>query len=181
MTAFARCISATFLALLFAGPAFAGEDEVAYKALMDTARAHKIVAAFDQASFAAAVAFYPASESGGIYRVRPGRYMMWKIVHLFTSDRMAEAIVLKRFEERCVARKKGYISSRVECTLRATVLFRAGGKTLTIALADARDTGGYYPPKPGRSPTVIHSLVTPPVDAAVQQIKARLTAAGILP
>ncbi len=181
MTAIARGAIAALLALFLAGPAFAGEDEVAYKALQETARAHKIVAAFDEASFAAAVAFYPASETGGIYRVRPGRYMMWKIVHLFTSDRKAEAIVLKRFEERCTARKKGYISSRVECTLRATVLFRAGGKSLVITVADARDAGGYYPPKPGRSPAVIHALITPSVDAAVQQIKARLTAAGILP
>lgn len=180
MTMIARSVSAAFLALVLAGPAFADGEEVAYKALMATARAHKVVAAFDEASFASAVASYPASETGGLYRVRPGRYMMWKIVHLFPSNRSVEAIVLKNFEERCIARKKGYVS-RVECTLRATLVVRAGGQSLSITVADARDVGGYYPPKPGRSPAVIHSLVVPSVDAAVQQIKARLTAVGIIP
>lgn len=179
VTMFARSISAAFLALLVAGPAFADGEEVAYKALMATARAHKVVAAFDEASFAAATASYPASETGGLYRVRPGRYMMWKIVHLFTSAQSAEAIVLKHFEERCIARKKGYIF-RVECTLRATLAVRAGGKSLSIIVADARDPGGYYPPKEGRDPAVIHSLIVPSVDAAVRQIKARLKAAGII-
>ena len=179
MTLFARSAFAAFLVLLLAGPAYADGEEVAYKALMATARAHKIVAAFDEASFAAATASYPASEAGGLYRVRPGRYMMWKIVHLFSSTQRAEAIVLKHFEERCIARKKGYIF-RVECTLRATLEVRAGGQSLSISLADARDVGGYYPPKAGRDPAVIHSLIVPSVDAAVQQIKARLTAAGII-
>ncbi len=179
MTLFARSAFAAFLVLLLAGPAYADGEEVAYKALMATARAHKIVAAFDEASFAAAVASYPASETGGLYRVRPGRYMMWKIVHLFSSAQTAEAIVLKYFEERCIARKKGYIF-RVECTLRATLEVRAGGQSLSIAVADARDVGGYYPPKEGRDPAVIHSLIVPSVDAAVRQIKARLTAAGII-
>lgn len=179
MTLFARGVFACLLALLVAGPAYADGEEVAYKALMATARAHKIVAAFDEASFAAALASYPASETGGLYRVRPGRYMMWKIVHLFTSTQSVEAIVLKHFEERCIARKKGYIL-RVECTLRASLVVRAGGRSLNITLADARDVGGYYPPKPGRDPAVIHSLIVPSVDAAVRQIKARLTAAGII-
>ena len=156
MTMLARSAAASLITLLLAGPAFADGEEVAYKALMETARAHKIVAAFDKASFAAAVASYPASETGGVYLVRPGRYMMWKIVHLFPSDRSLEAIVLEHFEERCIARKKGYVF-RVECILRATLVVRADGRSLSISLADARDVGGYYPPKPGRSPAVIHS------------------------
>ena len=180
MPAITRSILAALLAFLLAGQAFADGEEVDYKALMQTARAHKVVSAFDEGSFARAVASYPASETGGLYRVRPGRYMMWKIVHLFPGNRGAEAIALKNFEERCIALKKGYVS-RVKCTLRATLLVWASGQSLTIAVADARDVGGYYPPKSGRSPAVIHSLVTPSVDAAVLQIKARLTAAGILP
>ncbi|MHA1536586.1 MAG: hypothetical protein ACTSUD_03445 [Alphaproteobacteria bacterium] len=179
MTLPARSACAVFLALFVTGPAFADGEEVAYKALMATVRAHKIVPAFDEASFAGAVTIYPASEAGGIYRVRPGRYMMWKIVHLFTSSQTATKIALRHFEERCIARKKGYVF-RVECTLRATLLVRAGGRSLSIEITEKGDTGGYYPPKPGRDPAVIHSLVVPPVDAAVRRIRARLIAAGIV-
>jgi len=178
-----RCVLAkTFLlvALAAAGaPAGAQTSEVPYKALMDTARAHAVVAAFDHSSFGGAAAIYPRDANGATMRVRTGNYMLWKIVHLFASDRRVERIALPVFRQVCTLKKLRY-ARNVACRLNARIAVTHRGQTNNFNIVVSRNVGRFVAPKPGEDMSVIHSGVAATIDDAVTGVAAQLRRMGAL-
>jgi hypothetical protein len=153
--------------------------EVPYKTLMDTARAHAVVAAFDRASFEAAAASYPRDEVGGATTVRTGNYLLWKITHLFPSDRRVERIALPAFREDCTLKKSAY-GNTVACHLTATIAVTHDGKTERINFVRNRNVGRFVVPKPGEDWSVIYSGLAAMLDDVVKGLARRLRHMGAL-
>jgi hypothetical protein len=161
------------------GAAGAQTSEVPYQALMATARTHAVVGAFDRASFERAVAAYPGDESGRVMAVRTGNYLLWKIVHLFRSDRTVERIALPAFRQVCLLKKSQYATT-VVCRLTASLKVTHRGRTRTVNLVASRNVGRYVAPKPGEDMSVIHSGVAATVDDAVKAVAHHLRQMGAL-
>jgi hypothetical protein len=177
-------LRATFGILLAAGLAIhgasaAGEAEVPWQGVAANLKAHKIVANVDQDSFARATARYPLTQSNGNYPIRTGRYLMWKIVGLFTSDQHVELLRLASFVMSCRT-SKAMVDTEVICDLNAAVLVRNGGRTRVIDISSNRNVGRFFDPaKPDYAP-VIYAEIRDPLDRAILQVQAELKAAGIL-
>jgi len=167
------------LLLLPLTAANAQTHEVPYKSLMDTAKAHAVVAAFDQASFEAAAATYPLDEAGGTTTVRPGRYMMWKIAHLFPSDRRVERIGLSAYQEVCILKTSQY-GNTVLCNLSGTVVITHNGQTRRYNFATTRNVGRFVTPKRGEDWAVVYSGIAATVDDVVKGLAAQLKSIGAL-
>jgi len=172
-------ILAHALLLLGLGAAAAQTTEVPFKALMDTARAHAVVAAFDRDAFEHATASYPRDDAGGTMAVRTGNYMMWKIVHLFPSDRTVERIALPVFALVCAPRKSQYATT-VACRLSASFAVTDRGATRRINLVVNRNVGRFVLPKPGEDMGVVQSGVAATVDDAVNGLAVHLKRMGVL-
>ncbi len=178
MTVMRRAL-ATLLMLFASHAAGAQTTEVPYKALMSTAAAHAVVAAFDRASFERATASYPRDESGAPMAVRTGNYMLWKIVHLFRSERRVERIAMPVFRQVCQLKKSQYATT-VACRLNATLVITHRGQTRTVNLVAARNVGRFVAPKPGEDLSVIHSGVAATVDDAIKGVAHHLRQMGAL-
>ena len=178
-----RCIVAcTLLATAFGSistPARAQTSEVPYKPLMDTARAHAVVAAFDQPAFERATAIYPRDALGATMQVRTGNYMLWKIAHLFRSDRRVERISLPVFRQLCTL-KKGQYANTVACRLNARIAVTHRGRTNIFNIIVNRNVGRFVAPKPGEDMSVIHSGISATVDDAVNGLAVQLRRMGAL-
>ena len=178
-----RCILAsTLLAAAFglvSPTARAQSSEVPFKTLMDTARAHAVVAAFDQPTFERATAIYPRDARGARMQVRTGNYMLWKIVHLFRSDRRVEQIALPVFRQHCTLKKSRYANT-VACRLNARIAVTHRGRTNIFNIAVTRNVGRFVAPKPGEDMSVIHSGIAATVDDAVKGLAVQLRRMGAL-
>jgi hypothetical protein len=183
MTLVLRSIPAIAIVLILAAaaaaPANAQSLEVPYKTLMQTTRAHAVVAAFDRASFEAAEASYPSDEAGGHMTVRTGNYMLWKITHLFASDRRVERIALPAFRQICILRKTQYAST-VICRVNATFAVTQGGETRRFNLIGTRNVGRFVTPKPGEDMSVVYSGIAANIDDAVKGLAVQLRRMGAL-
>ena len=153
--------------------------EVPYKTLMDTARAHAVVAAFGAASFDAAAASYPRNEAGGVTTVRTGNYLRWKITHLFQSDRRVERIALTRFRETFTLKRSQY-GNTVACRLTATIAITHGGQTRRFNFAVRRNVGRFVTPKPGEDWSVTYSGLAATLDDVVKGLAVQLRRMGAL-
>lgn len=160
-------------------PAVAQTHEVPYKALMDTAKAHAVVAAFDRASFEAAEARYPLDEGGAMTSVRTGNYLLWKIAHLFQSDRRVERIALPAFQETCTLEKTSY-GNIVGCRLTATVAVTHAGQTRRFNFVVNRNVGRFVRPKAGEDWGVVYSGLAVTLDDVVKDLAAQLRQMGAL-
>jgi hypothetical protein len=165
--------------MLVATLAAAQTHEVPYKSLMDTARAHAVVAAFDRASFEAATVIYPRDEAGGTTSVRAGNYMLWKITHLFQSSQRVERIALPAFRESCVLKKSQY-GNTVFCNLSTTVAVTHNGQTRRFNFAVTRSVGRFVAPKHGEDWAVIYSGIAATIDDVVKRLNAQLRQMGAL-
>lgn len=174
-TGWLTAVAAFALAAL---PVHADDAEVPYRQLMATSKANAVVGSFDEVSFAIAVAAYPASETGEVMPVRPGRYLMWKLVQLFPSDRRVDRIRLTSFQEGCTPHR-GDFSTTVKCKLDIRVVVEQNGGLHPVD-ATAEHTARYIRPEPGKDPAVIYSIVTTPIDAAVKQIAREWRRIGII-
>jgi len=178
-----RSVLATaLLSILFAGAATqatAQTHEVPYKSLMDTAKAHAVVAAFDRASFEAAEARYPLDEGGATASVRTGNYLLWKITHLFQSDRRVEHIALPAFQETCTLETTGY-GNIVGCRLTATVAVTHVGQTRRFNFVVNRKVGRFVQPKAGEDWGVVYSGLAVTLDDVVKGLAAQLKGIGAL-
>ncbi|MEJ2119800.1 MAG: hypothetical protein P8Z76_03660 [Alphaproteobacteria bacterium] len=183
MTTNLRCSLASALLLLVfaatAAPAFGQSHEVPYKSLRDTARAHAVVAAFDHASFEAATVVYPRDEAGGTTNVRAGNYMLWKITHLFASDRRVERIALSAFHETCILKTSQY-GNTVFCNLSATVAVTHAGQTRRFKFVGTRNVGRFVTPKHGEDWAVIYSGIAATIDDMVKRLAVQLRQIGAL-
>jgi hypothetical protein len=171
-------LTAAAALMLAAMPVRADDAEVPYRQLMATAKAHAVIAAFDETSFASAIAAYPASAKGGAIALRPGRYLMWKLIRLFASDRRVDRVRLTRFQEVCTPRP-GQFSTSVVCDLLIHVTVEWDGKRYT-ADATTENIARYIRPEPGKDRAVIYSIVTRPIDGAVRSIARDWRLAGII-
>jgi hypothetical protein len=159
--------------------AAASDAEVPWRDVAANLKVHKIVANVDQDSFAGATARDPLTQSDGNYPVRAGRYLMWKIVGLFTSDQHVELLRLESFVMSCRT-SKAMVDTEVICDLNAAVLVRNGGRTRVIDISSNRNVGRFFDPaKPDYAP-VIYAEIRDPLDRAILQVQAELKAAGIL-
>lgn len=183
MTPALRSISAAaallFVVIAAVAPTNAQTHEVPFKELMDTAKAHAVVGAFDQASFDAAAATYPRDEAGGTTTVRTGRYLMWKITHLFTSDRRVERIALPAFREICIL-KTSQLGNTVHCNLSATIAVMHDGATRRFNFAVTRNVGRFVTPKAGEDWAVVYSGLAATLDDVVNRLAAQLRQMGAL-
>jgi len=167
------------LLLLPLAAANAQTHEVPYKSLMDTAKAHAVVAAFDRASFEAAEARYPLDEGGAMTSVRTGNYLLWKITHLFPSDRRVERIALPAFQETCTLEVTGY-GNIVGCRLTATVAVTHAGQTRRFNFVVNRNVGRFVQPKAGEDWGVVYSGLAVTLDNVVKGLAAQLKSIGAL-
>jgi hypothetical protein len=178
----ARRATFGFLAMIglgaLAGPAAAAEAELPWQADAANLKHHLVVANIDEDSFAAATARYPQS-GGGAYVVHVGRYLMWKIVGLFTSDQRVELMRLSSFVMSCRA-TPAMASTDVICDLNAAILLRSGGSTRVIDISSNRNVGRQFDPGNADYTTVIYAEIRDPLDRAVAKVKAELAAAGVL-
>ena len=183
MSSALRSVLATaLLSILVAGAptqAAAQTHEVPYKSLMDTAKAHAVVAAFDRASFEAAEARYPLDEGGAMTGVRTGNYLLWKITHLFQSDRRVERIALPAFQETCTLEKTSY-GDIVGCRLTATVAVTHAGQTRRFNFVVNRNVGRFVRPKAGEDWGVVYSGLAVTLDDVVKQLAVSLRQMGAL-
>jgi hypothetical protein len=153
--------------------------EVPYKTLMDSARAHAVVAAFDHPSFERAEASYPIDGPGLTTPIGTGRYLLWKITHLFPSDRRVERIALPAFRETCTV-KKSQFGDTVACHVNATIAVTHGGKTRRFNFVVNRDVGRFVLPKPGEDWSVIYSGLASTLDDVVKGLAVQLRRMGAL-
>jgi hypothetical protein len=172
-------VNAALFIVVAAAPAQGQTHEVPYKTLMDTARAHAVVAAFDGPSFNAAAASYPRDEAGGATTVRTGNYLRWKITHLFQSDRRVERIALPSFREICVL-KKSQFGNTVACRLNATIAVTHGGQTRRFNFVINRNVGRFVLPKPGEDWSVTYSGLAATLDDVVKGLAVQLRRMGAL-
>jgi hypothetical protein len=180
--AVARRATFGFLAMIWlgalAGTAVAAEAELPWQAEAANLKHHTVVANIDQASFDAATARYPQSGDGA-YTVHVGRYLMWKIVGLFTSDQRVDLMRLSSFVMSCRS-VPAVASKEVICDLNAAILLRQGGRTRVIDISSNRNVGRQFDPAKADYTSVIFAELRDPLDRAVAQIKAELSAAGVL-
>jgi len=174
-----RFLPILFVFILAAEVASAQSSEVPYRALRATAKAHAVVASFDRASFMRATAAYPADVQGRTVSVGVGNYMMWKIVHLFASERRVQRIALVAFEERCELRG-GQYAETVMCRLTALVSITHDGRTRSANIAVNQNVGRFVRPKPGEDLGVMHSGLASTIDKAVLSVKQLLRQMGAL-
>jgi len=183
MRSFACCILACcLLSAAFEAAAatkYRLDLEVPYKTLMDTARAHAVVAAFDRASFERANASYPQNEAGTPVAVRTGNYMLWKITHLFASDQRVERIALPVFRQLCTLKKTQYATA-VTCRLNARIAVTHRGQTNIFNIVVNRNVGRFVALKPGEDMSVIYSGIAATVDDAVKGLAVQLRRMGAL-
>ena len=181
--AVARRATFGFLAMAWltalAGTAAAAEAEVPWQDVAANLKRHTVVANIDQESFAAATARYPLSASDGTYPVRVGRYLMWKIVGLFTSDRRVDLMRLSSFVMSCRT-NPAVAATEVICDLNAAILLRYGGSTRVIDISSNRNVGRFFDPAKADYASVVYAELRDPLDRAVEQIKTELSAAGVL-
>lgn len=178
----ARRATFGFLAMIWlgalTGTAGAAEVELPWQTEAANLKHHTVVANIDQASFAAATARYPQG-SDGAYTVHVGRYLMWKIVGLFTSDQRIDLMRLSSFVMSCRS-VPAVASAEVVCDLNAAILLRQGGRTRIIDISSNRNVGRQFDPAKADYASVIFAELRDPLDRAVTQIKAELSAAGVL-
>ena len=181
MTGAMRATVGFFLAawLSVHAAAATGEAEVPWQGLAANLKTHGIIANIDQDLFAGATARYPLSESDGNFPVLVGRYLMWKVIGLFTSDQRVELMRLSSFVMSCRP-NKGAFATEVICDLNAALLVRNGGSTRVIDISSNRNVGRFYDPTKADYASVVAAELRDPLDQAVQQIQAELKAAGIL-
>ena len=180
MTVAMRAILGLALGLCLAQSGAAAADiEVPWQKIAANLKTHKVVANIDQGSFDAAVARYPESENGGGVPVSAGRYFLWKVVGLFTSDQRVEQLRLESFVMPCRPSKTGF-ATEVICDLNAAVLVRNGGRTRVIDISVDRNVGRFFDPKKPDYATVIGAEIQDPIDRAVSRIQAELASAGLL-
>ena len=156
-----------------------GEAEVPWQSVAANLKTHQIVANIDRELFAGATARYPRSESDGNFQILVGRYLMWKLVGLFTSDQRVELMRLSSFVMSCRT-QKGAFATEVICDLNAAILVRNGGSTRVIDISSNRNVGRFFDPAKADYASVVYAELRDPLDQAVQQIQAELKGAGIL-
>jgi hypothetical protein len=161
------------------GASLAADAEVPWQNVAANLKVHKVIASIDQDSFDAAIARYPQSETGGSYPVKAGRYLMWKIVGLFTSNQRVEQIRLESFVMPCRTAKSGF-DTQVTCDLNASILVRSGGQTRIVDISIDRTVGRFFDPAKPDYATVIAAEIKDPIDQAVARIQVELKAAGFL-
>ena len=167
------------MAWLAVNPAVAaGGPEVPWQGIAANLKTHRVIANFDQASFEGATARYPAKGDGN-FQVLVGRYLMWKLVGLFTSDQRVEQLRLSSFVMSCRPSKDAF-ATEVICDLNAALLVRNSGTTRVLDISTNRNVGRFFDPQNKDYATVIYSELRDPIDQAVAQIQAQLKAAGIL-
>lgn len=180
--AVARRATFGFLAVVWlgmlAGTAVAAEAELPWQAEAANLKHHTVVSNIDQNSFASATARYPQG-SDGAYPVRVGRYLMWKIVGLFTSDQRVDLMRLSSFVMSCRT-TPALASTEVVCDLNAAILVRYGGRTRVIDISSNRNVGRQFDPANTDYASVIYAEIRDPLDHAVARVKAELSAAGVL-
>ncbi|MGE5148453.1 MAG: hypothetical protein ACM3N5_17000, partial [Candidatus Eiseniibacteriota bacterium] len=133
----------------------AGTAEVPWQAIAANLKTHRVITNFDQASFAGATARYPVSQGDGNVAVLVGRYLMWKLVGLFTSDQRVEQIRLSSFVMSCRPSKAAF-ATEVICDLNAALLVRDQGSTRVIDISTNRNVGRLFDSKNADYATVIY-------------------------
>lgn len=181
--AVARWATYGFLAVAWlgalAGTAAAAEPELPWKDQAALLKNYTVVANVDQDSFAAATARYPRNSSGGAYPVRVGRYLMWKIVGLFTREQRVDLMRLSSFVMSCRP-SAAMASTEVICDLNAAILIRYRGHTRVVDISSNSNVGRLLDPENGDYASVIFAELRDPLDRAVGQVRVELSSAGVL-